>query len=222
MTTSEPTVFLIDIDNTLIDNDRIQDDLRTQLQSTLDAAECTRYWEIFETLREQLGYADYLGSLQHLRRSGVNDQPLLQLSTFLLDYPFAERVYKGAAKALGHLRQWGQTVILSDGDVVLQPRKIQRSGLWQAVEGRVLIYIHKEHMLEQVVRAYPAHHYVMIEDKLRILSAMKAIWGDRLTTIFVRQGHYGLDHQANAKYAPADLSFERIEQLIDYSPLSRS
>ena len=222
MTTPEATVFLIDVDNTLLDNDHIQRDLREQLLQTVGTAECDRYWEIIETLREELGYVDYLGSLQHLRKAGVNDLQLLQLSTFLIDYPFSQRVYDGVHEALRQMRQWGPTVILSDGDVVFQPRKIHHSGLWQAVEGRVLIYVHKEQMLEQVAQAYPAHHYVMIDDKLRILAAMKQSWGDRLTTVFVRQGHYALDDHANAAYPAADLSFDRIGQLIDYQPRTRT
>jgi FMN phosphatase YigB (HAD superfamily) len=222
MSAPEQVVFLIDVDNTLLDNDRIQDDLRAQLQRTLGAAQCDRYWEILEALRDELGYVDYLGSLQRLRQSGINDLQLLQISTFLLDYPFAERVYEGVREALQHVRRWGCVVILSDGDVVFQPRKIHRSGLWQAVDGHVLIYIHKEQMLQQVAQAYPALHYVMIDDKLRILSAMKEVWRDRLTTIFLRQGHYGQDDRANAAYPAADLSFDRIGQLIDYQPPLRA
>ncbi|MGI4813487.1 MAG: HAD family hydrolase [Janthinobacterium lividum] len=214
-------VFFSDVDNTLLDNDQIQNDLRAQLRLRLGDAACDRYWQIFEKTRDALGYADYLGSLQQLREQGENDLALLQLSTFMLDYPFPQRLYAKVPEVLQHLRQWGDTVILSDGDVVFQPHKIQGAGLWRAVEGRVLIYIHKEQMLERVERAYPALHYVMIDDKLRVLTAMKQQWGARLTTIFVRQGHYGLDDQANASYPAADVSVERIGDLLDYQPPSQ-
>lgn len=215
MTTAESTVFLIDVDNTLLDNDHIQSDLRAQLQHTVGAAECDRYWEIIETLREELGYVDYLGSLQRLRKAGVNDLQLLQLSTFLIDYSFSKRVYEGVHEALRHLRQWGPTVILSDGDVVFQPRKVERSGLFDTVSGRVLIYIHKENELDDVERRFPADHYVLIDDKIRILTAVKKIWGARLTTVFPRQGHYALAPEV-AGYPAPDLALERIGDLCDY------
>jgi FMN phosphatase YigB (HAD superfamily) len=218
MSASQQFVFLLDVDNTLLDNDGIQNELREQLRRTLGDEQCARYWEISEALRQELGYVDYLGSLQRLRQSGVNDLELLRLSTFLLDYPFRHCLYEGVFEMLRHLHQWGPTVILSDGDVVFQPHKIQRSGLWQAVDGRVLVYIHKEQMLAQVEEAYPALHYVMIDDKLRVLDGMKQIWRERLTTIFVRQGHYGLDDLANAAFPAADLSLDRIGRLIDYQP----
>jgi len=211
-------VFLIDVDNTLLDNDRVQHDLRMELRHRLGADECELYWAHFEALRTELGYADYLGSLQRMRQSGVNEQQLQDISAFLLAYPFADRVYDGARAALQHLRRWGRNVILSDGDIVFQPHKIRTSRLHHDVDGRVLIYIHKEQMLDHIEQIYPAQHYVMIDDKLRILSAMKQIWGDRLTTIFVRQGHYGLDHKANAAYPPADISLEHIGELIEYQP----
>jgi FMN phosphatase YigB (HAD superfamily) len=131
-----------------------------------------------------------------------------------VDYPFVDRLYPGSLDALEHVSAWGPTVILSDGDVVFQPRKVQRSGLWEAVEGRVLIYIHKEQMLDEVERLYPARHYIMVDDKLRILAAMKKIWGNRLTTIFVRQGHYALDGQTIATHMPADFTIERIGDLV--------
>ena len=207
-------VFLLDCDNTLLDNDRVQDDLRAHLEREFGAASRDRYWEIFEELREELGYADYLGALQRYRVQSANEPRLLQMSSYLVDYPFADRLYPGALEAIAHLGRFGPTVILSDGDVVFQPRKIQRSGLWQAVEGRVLVYIHKERMLDDVARRYPARHYVMVDDKLRILAAMKAVWGSRLTTVFPRQGHYALDPQILAAYPPADLALERIGDLI--------
>jgi FMN phosphatase YigB (HAD superfamily) len=162
-----------------------------------------------------VGYADYLGALQRYRLSALNDPRLLLMSSFLVDYPFADRLYPGALDAIEHLRAWGPTVILSDGDVVFQPRKVQRSGLWEAVEGRVLICVHKERMLDDVEQRYPACHYLMVDDKLRILAAMKSIWRDRLTTVFVRQGRYALDPENIAAYPPADLTLERIGDLVD-------
>ena len=215
MTSRDRVVFLLDCDNTLLDNDRVQDDLRSHLEREFGAASSDRYWAIFEALRAELGYADYLGALQRYRLGDMNDPRLLLMSSFLVDYPFADRLYAGALDAIAHLSRLGLPVILSDGDVVFQPRKIQRSGLWEAVEGRVLIHIHKEHMLHDVEERYPAHHYVMVDDKLRILAAMKKIWGDRLTTVFPRQGHYALDPKNVRDYPAADLTVERIGELVD-------
>jgi len=214
MTPADDVVFLLDVDNTLLDNDRVQEDLRAHLASEFGAGNRDRYWAIFETLRAELGYADYLGALQRYRLGALNDPRLLQMSSFLVDYPFADRLYPAALHAIEHLRNWGLTVILSDGDVVFQPRKIQRSGLWEAVDGRVLIYIHKEKMLDDVAQRYPASHYVMVDDKLRILAAMKKILRDRLTTVFPRQGHYALDPYNLSTYPPADLPIERIGDLL--------
>jgi len=216
MTPPSEVVFLFDVDNTLLDNDRVQEDLRSHLEREFGAESRDRYWAIFEELRAELGYADYLGALQRYRLEDLCDPRLLIMSSFLVDYPFANRLYPGSLAALEHVRSWGETVILSDGDVVFQPRKVQRSGLWEAVGGRVLIYIHKEQMLDDVEQRYPAGHYVMIDDKLRILTAMKRIWGDRLTTVWPRQGHYALDPQALAMYPPADLALERIGDLVYY------
>ncbi|MBC7393901.1 MAG: HAD family hydrolase [Variovorax sp.] len=220
MTEPTDTVYLIDVDNTLLDNDRIIADLRQHLEEAFGMASADRYWETLETLRTELGYVDYLGALQHYRNDeslrGMKDSRLLLMSGYLIDYPFADRVYPGALDALKALRQRGPVAIVSDGDVVFQPRKVQQAALWDAVEGRVLIYVHKEQMLDAIAAAYPARHYVMIDDKLRILSAMKTVWGARLTTVFVRQGHYALDTQAIAAYAPADITVERIGDLVDY------
>jgi FMN phosphatase YigB (HAD superfamily) len=216
MTSPKEVVFLFDVDNTLLDNDRVQDDLRNHLESEFGAENRDRYWAIFEELRAELGYADYLGALQRYRLEDLCDPRLLMMSSFLVDYSFANRLYPGSLDALEHVRLWGATVILSDGDVVFQPRKVQRSGLWEAVEGRVLIYVHKEQMLEDVEHRYPSRHYVMVDDKLRILTAMKKIWGSRLTTVFPRQGHYALDPKAIATYPPADFTIERIGDLVNY------
>ncbi|MES2529728.1 MAG: HAD family hydrolase [Pseudomonadota bacterium] len=210
--------FLIDVDNTLLDNDRVLADLRAHLESQFGRTESDRYWAALESLRGELGYVDYLGALQRYRadstRRGMNDPRLLLMSSFLIDYPFADRLYPNALAAIKKLQTHGPTVIVSDGDVVFQPRKVQRSGLWDAMEGRVLIYVHKEEMLDAIEQAYPARHYVMVDDKLRILTAMKAGWGDRLTTVFVRQGHYAFDTQALAGFPPADITIERIGDLI--------
>ncbi len=216
MTAPNDVVFLLDVDNTLLDNDRIVADLGEHLAQEFGAESRDRYWRIFEALRRELGYADYLGALQRYRVDGMNDPRLLMMSSFLVDYPFADRLYPGALEVIAHLRRWGPTVILSDGDVVFQPRKVQRSGLWDAVEGRVLIYLHKEQVLDDVERRYPARHYVMVDDKLRILAAMKKVWGTRLTTVFPRQGHYALDSRNAATYPPADMTVERIGELINH------
>ncbi len=209
-------VFLFDVDNTLLDNDRIEKDLRRHLEREFGGESRDRYFAIFEDLRAELGYADYLGALQQYRLQDLCDPRLLMMSSYLVDYPFANRLYPGSLDALEHVRQWGLAVILSDGDVVFQPRKVQRSGLWEVAEGRVLIYVHKEQMLDDVERHYPAGHYVMVDDKLRILTAMKKAWGDRLTTVWPLQGHYARDPQALAMYPRADLTLERIGDLVSY------
>jgi FMN phosphatase YigB (HAD superfamily) len=213
MKAADGIVFLFDCDNTLLDNDRVQDDLRAHLQSEFGVHARDRYWKILEELRVELGYVDYLGALQRYRFGAPCDTRLLQMSSFLVDYPFRDRLYPGALDALAHCRKWGLTIVLSDGDVVFQPRKIERSGLWNAVEGRVLIYVHKERMLDDVQRRYPARRYVMVDDKLRILAAMKAILRERLTTVFPRQGHYALNVDGLAAHSPADLTVERIGDL---------
>ena len=218
MTSLQDVVFLLDVDNTLLDNDRVIADLRGHLELEFGAASAARYWAIFEGLRSELGYADYLGALQRYRLDAElgpgSDLRLLQMSAFLIDYPFADRLYPGALEVIARLNTFGPTVILSDGDVVFQPRKVRRSGLWDAVAGQVLIYIHKEQMLNAVQRHHPARHYVMVDDKLRILTAMKRVMQDRLTTVFPRQGHYALDLAATAAHPAADLSIERIGDLL--------
>jgi FMN phosphatase YigB (HAD superfamily) len=216
MTLPGKVVFLFDVDNTLLNNDRVLDDFRSHLESEFGSETCGRYFAILQELNAELGYADYLGALQRYRLEDMCDPRLLRMSSFLVDYPFANRLYPGALAVLAHVRRWGETVILSDGDVVFQPRKVQRSGLWDAVEGRVLIYIHKERMLEDVERRYPSRHYVMIDDKLRILSEMKKIWGKRLTTLWCHQGHHALDAQSGPAYLPADLTVYSISDLIDW------
>lgn len=210
-------VFLVDVDNTLLDNDRIVSDLLLYLEHEVGPVRQKQYWTIFEAIRSQIGYADYLGALQQYRMENPRDSHLLRLSSFLVDYPFAARLYPGALEALEHLRSFGPTVILTDGDVVFQPLKVSRSGLSDAVDGRVLIYVHKEQMLADVEERYPAEHYVMIDDKVRILAAMKEVWGTRLTTVFPRQGHYAEDPHVLAGSPAADVSISHIGDLADYA-----
>ena len=214
MIAQDDVVFLLDCDNTLLDNDQVITDLRDHLTAEFGVVGGDRYFAILEQVCTELGYVDYLGALQRYRLCAVTDPRVLLMSSFLLEYPFATGLYPGALDVLRQLRKWGLTVILSDGDAVFQPRKIQRSGLWAAVEGRVLIYVHKEQMLDDVAALYPARHYVMVDDKLRILSAMKAKWDGRLTTIFARQGHYALDRDTIIACPPADLTVERIDHLL--------
>jgi len=211
-------VFLLDVDNTLLDNDRFAADLGEHLQQSFGATERNRYWAIYGELYQELGYADYLGTLQRFRVGLEDDPDLLQLSAFLLEYPFAERLYPHALDVIAHLSTMGTPAVLSDGDVVFQPRKIQRSGIWDAVEGRVLIYPHKERRLEAVQRRCPASHYVMVGDKPRLLAAMKRALGTKLTTVFVRQGHYAAEPADGAIVPLPDLSFEHIGDLLDCQP----
>ncbi|BCL78521.1 haloacid dehalogenase [Ktedonobacteria bacterium brp13] len=217
MSTIPKVAFLLDVDNTLLDNDRVERDLKNRLNHTFGEERQERYWAIFEDLRSELGYADYLGALQRYRVEQIHDPNLLTISTYLVDYPFANRLFPGSLDVVDLLNTWGQTIILSDGDVVFQPRKVERSGLLDAVEGRVLIYIHKEQQLADVERLYPAQHYVLIDDKLRILSAIKQVWGERVTTIFPRQGHYAYDPKVIQQYPAADITIERIGDLVNYS-----
>jgi FMN phosphatase YigB (HAD superfamily) len=216
MNATAPVVFLIDVDNTLLDNDGIQQDLKDHLERAFGLASRERYWTILEDLFAELGYRDYIGALQRYRVEHPRDVELLSMSSFLLDYPFADRLFPAALEVLKRLRSLGPTAILSDGDVVFQPHKVERAGLSDAVDGRVLIYIHKEEALDDVERRYPAEHYVLVDDKPRILGAVKKIWGDRVTTIFPRQGQYAHDPKAVAAYPPADLTVERIGDLLDY------
>lgn len=215
--TPNPIVFLVDVDNTLLDNDRIQSDLRTHLEHEFGAACRDRYWAILEKLFTELGYRDYLGALQLYRVEHPREIRLLSMSSFLVDYPFADRLYPGSLDVLERFRSWGRTVVLSDGDVVFQPRKVERSGLSEAVEGHVLIYIHKEEALDDVERRYPARHYVLVDDKLRVLTAVKKAWGERVTTVFVRQGQYADEPTIIAECPPADLAVDCIADVLDYN-----
>jgi FMN phosphatase YigB (HAD superfamily) len=215
MNTPNKVVFLFDVDNTLLDNDRVTADLRRHLEKEVGAEGSRSYWSIFEQLRNELGYADYLGALQRYRSENPHDPRLLTISRFLIDYPFANRVFPHALDVIDLVKQWGPAAILSDGDVVFQPRKVERSGLFEAVDGNVLIYVHKEQELDDVARRFPAGHYVMVDDKLRILAAIKKIWGEHVTTVFVRQGHYAVDPEITAAYPPADVAFDQIGDLLN-------
>jgi FMN phosphatase YigB (HAD superfamily) len=213
-------VFLLDVDNTLLDNDRFGADLGARLEEAFGADQRDRYWAILAAMREELSYVDYLGALEKFR-VGLDDHPdLLQMSSFMLEYPFADRLYPRAVKAIAHLRTMGLPVILSDGDVVFQPRKIERSGIWNAVRGRVLIYLHKERALDAMQRRYPARHYVMVDDKVQLLAVMKRVLGEKLTTVFVRQGHYAAQSAAQSGNTmidpPPDVTIERIGDLLDH------
>jgi hypothetical protein len=214
--TTPNVVFFFDVDNTLLDNDRVTQDLKRHLEQKLGRERQENYWAIFERLRTELGYADYLGALQRYRVEQPRDPQVLTVSHFLVNYPFANRVFPNALDAVEHVKRWGKTVILTDGDVVFQPRKIERSGLSEAVEGHVLVYIHKELELEDVERRYPGDHYVVIDDKLKILTAVKKIWGARVTTVFPRQGHYALDPHLLKSYPQADVTIDRIGDLLRY------
>ena len=213
---SDQTVFLFDVDNTLVDNDRIQADMAVHLERAIGAERNRQYWELFEELRTQLGYADYLGALQRYRIEYPRDFHILAVSDYLINYPFANRLYPNSLDAVERCRQFGAAVIVSDGDVVFQPLKVRRSGLHEAFDGKVLIYIHKELELDDISARYPAAHYVLIDDKLRILSAVKQIWGSRVTTVFPRQGHYALDPAEVAKYPAPDVAIDRVGALLDF------
>jgi FMN phosphatase YigB (HAD superfamily) len=209
------TVFLFDVDNTLLDNDRVTADLKRFLSSEFGDEREKQYWQIFEQLRMELGYADYLGALQRYRAKHQRDSHILAVSTFLINYPFANRLFPNSLDAVDRAKQQGKAVILSDGDAVFQPRKIECSGLMEAFERNILIYIHKEHELDDVARRYPADHYVLIDDKVRILDAVKKNWGKRVTTVFPRQGHYALDEKAVSQYAKPDITIERIGEFVN-------
>ena len=216
MTGTVDTVFLFDVDNTLLDNDRVRADLGVHLAKYYGEATCARFWELFEKLRLELGYSDYLGALELYRLEAMHDPTVLRIANWLVDYPFHQRIYPNAIAVVQKARVAGVAVILSDGDAVFQPRKVERSGLWSVFGDNVLIYVHKEHELADVERHFPARHYVMIDDKLRILDAIKRIWGDRVTTVFPRQGHYATDPAVLARFPPADITIDRIGDLLEH------
>jgi FMN phosphatase YigB (HAD superfamily) len=212
------TVFLFDVDNTLLDNDRFQEDLRDHILETHGKEANERYWAHFEDIRKSVGYADYIGALERYRAENLHNPRLLLLSNWLLDYPFAHLLYPDALKVVEHVRRWGPAVILSDGDAVFQPRKIERSGLWRAFEDRILIYVHKEVELRDVEKWHPAKRYVLVDDKLRILDAVKKLWGSKVFTVFPKQGHYAHDPAVLTTFQPADLAIEKIGDLLSVDP----
>jgi FMN phosphatase YigB (HAD superfamily) len=212
----ERVVFLLDVDNTLLDNDRVITDLMHHLEREIGPECHQRYWKIFEELRTELGYADYLGALQRYRVEHPRDSNLPAVSSYLINYPFANRLYPSSLDVVDHLKAWGPAVILTDGDVVFQPHKVDRSGLLDVVDGNVLIYIHKELEIEDIENRYPADHYVVIDDKLRILASLKDSWRTKVTTVFPKQGHYASDPEVLKKYPPADISIRRIGDMLDY------
>src|SRR5580700_6662788 len=177
---AEKVVFLFDVDNTLLNNDHVTRDLQNHLEREVGSYGARRYWAIFESMRADLGYADYLGALQRFRVEYPHDLRLLTVSRFLINYPFANRLYPNSLDVIEKAKGWGPVALLTDGDVVFQPRKVDRSGLGEAVEGNVLVYVHKEVELNYVARRFPAHHYVVVDDKLRILTAIKKIWRRRV------------------------------------------
>jgi len=217
MNNTPDLVFLFDVDNTLLNNDHVERDLREHLSSCFGTQARDRFFAIFEELRQEIGYADYLGALQRYRLEALHDPRVLKMSCWLVDYPFAQRLYPDALDVIEHVRNWGVPVILSDGDAVFQPRKIERSGLWEAFKDHVLIYVHKETMLENVEEVYPAEHYVMVDDKLRLLAAIKKIWKQRVTTVFVKQGHYANDPGTIARYPSANIHVDHISNLLEYN-----
>jgi FMN phosphatase YigB (HAD superfamily) len=208
-------LFLLDVDNTFLDNDQIERDLSDHLTRSFGREACDRYWTILEQLRLELGYADLLGALQHYRIERIHEPQILGMSSFLVDYPFAQRLYPKALEVITQLKSRGPVTIFSDGDAVFQPRKVERSGLWKAVDGHVLIYIHKEQMLDDVERRYPAEHYVFVDDKLRLLNSVKESWRNRVTTVFAQQGHYANDPSVKT-YPPADITIARIGDLTEH------
>jgi FMN phosphatase YigB (HAD superfamily) len=212
-----PLVFLVDVDNTLVDNDGIQQDLKDHLERTYGVAARDRYWKILEDLMVELGYRDYIGALQKFRVEHPSEMELLAMSSYLMDYPFAQRVYPNALEVLKRLRSFAPTVILTDGDVVFQPRKVEHAGIAKVADGNVLIYIHKEEALADVERRFPAEHYVLVDDKPRILDAVKKIWGDRVTTVLPRQGQYAHDAKVLSALPPPDVMIEHIGDLLDHN-----
>jgi FMN phosphatase YigB (HAD superfamily) len=216
MTELMDTVFLFDVDNTLLDNDRIQSDLGKHLAENYGAEVRDRFGVIFEQLRAELGYADYLGALERYRLEAMHDPKVLRIANWLVDYPFQERLYPNAIEVVKTAKQAGVTAILSDGDAVFQPRKIEKSGLWPVFGDNVLIYVHKELELADVESHFPARHYVLIDDKLRILDAIKRVWRDRVTTVFPRQGHYAADQRILSEFPPADITIDQIGELLEY------
>jgi FMN phosphatase YigB (HAD superfamily) len=216
MSETHQVIFLFDVDNTLLDNDRMKRDLGDYVNRTFGPGAENELWTLYEEERVKHGYADFLGTLERFRLAHLQDTRVLKLANWVMDYPYIERLYPDALGVVRHVRQWGLPVILTDGDGVFQPHKLERAGLLGAFGGHVLNYVHKEQELDSVKRAYPAKHYVLIDDKLSLLNLVKKAWGDRVTTVFPRQGHYANDAKILARSQPADIEIERIADLMDY------
>ena len=221
MPLAEDTVFLFDVDNTLLDNDRVKSDLKEKVLQDFGQEACNRFWAIYEEQRKKHIYADFIGTLERFRLEHLHDPKALRLSLWMMHYPFADRLFPDALAVVRHVSQWGLPVVLTDGDGVFQPYKLERSGLWNAFDGRVLGYVQKDQELEAIAQAFPARHYILVDDKLKLLNAVKGIWGNRVTTIFVKQGHYANDPNVLASEPVADVSVDRVAELMmhDFSTI---
>jgi FMN phosphatase YigB (HAD superfamily) len=211
---AHPATFLVDVDDTLLDNDRIRDDIERHLEREYGPDARAAYWTIQERRFVELGYRDYLGAVQEWWESESRDPRVLAVSEYLLEYPFADRLYPRALDVLARLRGVGPTVVLTDGDAVFQPRKVSRAGVASAVDG-VLVYVHKEDELDDVERRYPAERYVLVDDKVRILAAAKRQWGDRVTTVLPMQGQFANDADLLAAHPSPDVTVSALGDLLD-------
>ena len=214
---SAPVTFLVDVDNTLLDNDGIRADFEAHLLSAYGEAAREAYWTIQERRFAELGFRDYLGAVEEWWTDARRDPALLAFSEFILEYPYAERLYPDALDVVAWLRRAGPVVALTDGDAVFQARKVSRSGVAAAVDA-VLIYLHKEDELDDVERRHPARHYVLVDDKLRILAAVKEHWRERVTTVLPLQGQFANDADVVASYPAADVTIAAIAELLDVEP----
>jgi phosphoglycolate phosphatase-like HAD superfamily hydrolase len=212
------TAFLVDVDDTLLDNDRFREDLEQHLEREYGAAARDAYWTIQERRFVDLGYRDYLGAVQEWWESDGRDPRFLTVSGYLLGYPFAERLYPGALDVLDHLRGLGPTIVLTDGDAVFQPSKVARAGIG-VVADALLVYVHKEEELDDVERRFPADRYVLVDDKVRILAAAKLHWGERVTTVLPMTGQFANDPDLLAAHPAPDVTIEGIADLLDRQDL---
>jgi hypothetical protein len=201
-------VFLLDVDNTLLDNDRAKEDMAARVEDLVGAERAARWWELYEQVRQETDVVDYPRTLTRYRAVFPDEPRFPHLADFILGLPYAGYVYPGALETLTYLRTLGTTVIVSDGDAVYQAAKIARAGLAAAVDDHVLIFLHKEGRIEDVRQRYPAEHYLLIDDKLRILARLKGILGDLVTTLHVAQGHYASSERGI--YPAADLEVPSI------------
>jgi FMN phosphatase YigB (HAD superfamily) len=211
--------FLLDVDNTLLANDEVKEDLDHRLRKVLGNELTARFWETYEQVRHEQGVVDIPLSLTRLRaevsESQLDKQTYQQVHAIFDTYPFFQRLYPHVIETLHYLRTLGLTIIVSDGDQYFQEEKIVNSHLAEAVEGRVLIYIHKQQHLEEILQRYPADHFVMVDDKAGILADCKALLGNRLTTVFVKQGKYAQE-PLPTHFVP-DITIEHIGDLPTFS-----